>query len=306
MLARLQRLAVVSIALVALAWWAACWALGYRGAAVVGALVVLLGYTLVLVIEFVLLACVRRGDPTPPARPLQLFQAWFRECIVAAQVFGWRQPFRAVALADVPGRHGVRGIVFVHGYLCNRGLWNPWLQRCAEAGRPCIAVNLEPVFGELDAYGPTVDRAVAKLHGETGLAPLVVCHSMGGLVVRAWLQRTPGADACVHHVITIGTPHRGTWLALLSRTANALHMRPSCDWLGRLARSEPAGRAARFTCFYGHADNIVMPPIAAILPGAQSRHLSGTAHMAMAFHPEVMQEVWNCLDRAEETPRAPD
>ncbi|MBA3590817.1 MAG: alpha/beta fold hydrolase [Methylibium sp.] len=306
MLARLQRFMVASIVLAALAWLAGVWALGHPWLAVAGSLFVLLGYTLVLGIEFVMLAFLHRDDPTPRASPWQLLRAWFGECIVAARVFGWRQPFRSRALPDVPGRPGVRGIVFVHGYLCNRGLWNPWLKRCAAVRQPCIAVSLEPVFSELDAYVQAVDRAVEKLERETGSAPLLVCHSMGGLVARAWLGSAADADSRVHHVFTIGTPHQGTWLAQLSRTDNARHMRQSCDWLCQLAQREPANRAANFTCFYGHADNIVIPPAAAILPGAASRHLCHTAHVAMAFHTEVISEVSRWLDADGSLSRAAD
>lgn len=303
MLARLQRGVVASIVLAALAWGVIAWVLGYPWLAVAGAVVVMLGYTLVLGVEFILLACLHRNDPTPRAGPLQLLRAWFGECVVAAKVFGWRQPFRSLSLPDVAGRPGVRGIVFVHGYLCNRGLWNPWLERCTAARRPCIALSLEPVFSELDAYVLAVEQAVAKLELETGLAPVLVCHSMGGLVARAWLGSVAGADARVHRVFTIGTPHQGTWLARLSCTVNAMHMRQSCDWLCRLAQREPASRAAKFTCFYGHADNIVIPPAAAILPGATSRHLDHTAHVAMAFHSEVINEVSRWLDAGDAVSR---
>lgn len=299
MLARLQRFMVLSILVAALGWFALFWALGHPALSVAGAILILLGYTLILGIEFILLAFLHRDDPTPRAGPWQLMRAWFGECIVAAQVFGWRQPFRSQALPDVAGRPGVRGIVFVHGYLCNRGFWNPWLKRCIAVRQPCIAVSLEPVFTELDAYVGAVDRAVATMERETGSAPLLVCHSMGGLVARAWLASVAGADARVHRVFTIGTPHRGTWLARLSRTVNATNMRPSCDWLCRLEKREPASRAANFTCFYSHADNIVIPPTAAILPGAESRHLSRTAHVAMAFHPEVFSAVSRWLQTDE-------
>lgn len=303
MLSGLQRFIVLSIVLAALGWFMLLWSLGYPWLAVAGAVLFLLGHTLVLGVEFILLAFLHRDDPTPRAGPWQLIRAWLGECIVAVQVFGWRQPFRSQAFHDVTGRPGVRGIVFVHGYLCNRGFWNPWLKRCIAVRQPCIAVSLEPVFSELDGYVLAVGRAVATMERETGLPPLLVCHSMGGLVARAWLASVAQADARVHHVFTIGTPHRGTWLARLSRTVNATHMRPACDWLCRLEKREPASRAAGFTCFYSHADNIVMPPAAAILPGAESRHLSHTAHVAMAFHPEVFSEVSRWLGTGNEGSR---
>ncbi len=290
MLARLQRRIVYALGLSALVWLMLWWQ-RQPIVALVGAAAIVLSYTVVLAVEFALLAWQHGSDPTPRAGPLPLLRAWLGECIVAWQVFGWRQPFRSAAWPDVAGRPGQRGIVFVHGYLCNRVFWAPWLERCAAQRRPCVAVNLEPVFCDLDDYVPQLEQAVARLEQETGLPPLLVCHSMGGLVARAWLAADASAAARIQHVITIGTPHRGTWLARLGRTANALHMRQTSEWLLGLVGREPALHTGRFTCFYGHADNIVFPPAVATLPGADNRHLGATAHVAMAFHPEVVSEV---------------
>lgn len=299
MLARLQRRIVWGLALLAGLWFVAVWQAGRPGWAVAGALAIALGYTLVLAVEFALLAWQHGGDPAPRASAAELLRAWFGECVAAAQVFGWRQPFRAHARPDVPGRAGVRGIVFVHGYLCNRAFWNPWLEQCAARGRPAIAIDLEPVFSPLDDYVPQLEATIARMEADTGLPPLLVCHSMGGLVARAWLAATPGAEARIHHVFTIGTPHGGTWLARLGRTANALHMRQASTWLCQLCERESRQCAERFSCFYGHADNIVFPPAAAVLPGATAQHLRATAHVAMAFHPAVFDAVWRRLEADE-------
>lgn len=299
MLARLQRRVMLAATLMALAWLLA-WTMADRPLiAFGGALVVALGYTVVLAVECVLGAWMHGDDPTSRPSLRQRVVAWFGECVVACQVFGWRQPFRADVHPDLPGRAGARGIVFVHGYVCNRGLWNPWLARCTQQRRPFVAVNLEPVFSDLDVYIPQLEAAIATLEHETGLKPLLVCHSMGGLVARAWLASTPDAAARIHHVVTIGTPHRGTWLARLSRTVNALHMRQASGWLQRLAAREPAEHARQFTCFYGHADNIVFPPLAATLAHADNRHLPAIAHVAMAFHPDVVREVERRLTATE-------
>lgn len=264
-------------------------------AAALGLLAVSAGHAFVLALEFTLLACLHGDDPTPRAGVVTLMRAWWTEACLAVRVFGWRQPFRSRAVPDVPGRLGVRGVILVHGYVCNRGLWTPWLERCEAERRPCTAVDLEPVFSPLDAYVPQIERAVAAMQAATGLPPLLVCHSMGGLVARAWMATAPHADRRVHRVVTIGTPHRGTWLACLSRTANSLHMRSNCDWLRQLQAREPPERARRFLCIYSNADNIVFPPRVAVLPGAAERCLAGTPHVALAFHPEVYREVFDTL-----------
>lgn len=307
MLARLQRRTMALMALAALLWWWLMSSAGQPFWAWSGVTVVCFAHCLILAVEFTLLAVLHRDDPTPRASLQTLVRAWWQECRIALLVFGWRQPFRSNAMPDTAGRPGVRGFVFVHGYVCNRGLWLPWLERCREEGRPCLALNLEPVFSPLDEYVPQLERAIAQMEAQTGRQPVLVCHSMGGLVARAWMAATPGADTRVARVITIGTPHRGTWLARFSRTANSLHMRQASAWLSGLAEREPAERAGRFTCFYGHADNIVFPPTAAILPGSLPRHLPGTAHVAMAFHPEVYREVIRWADIADDAAgKAPD
>ena len=196
--------------------------------------------------------------------------------------------------------HGQRGVLLVHGFVCNRGLWNPWLQRLRTLNVPVVAVNMEPVFGTIDDGIPIIENAVRRLQATTGLAPIVVAHSMGGLALRRWWAEQ-GNDARVRHAITIGTPHHGTWLARFAMSRNARQMRQQSPWLATLAASEPASRAQRFTCFYSHCDNIVFPPCSATLAGADNRHLPGVAHVHMADHAAP----WAELQRWLKMPIAP-
>ena len=76
---------------------------------------------------------------------------------------------------------------------------------------------------------------------------------------------------------------------------NGFEMRIDSPWLQALARAEGEGAHARFTCFWGHCDNIVFPTRSATLPGADNRHLVQTPHVAMTFHPEVFGYVLRSL-----------
>lgn len=294
----------------ALAWMGA-WVLGWWSSspavAIMGAFAIGTSYSGVLAAEFVLLRRIRKGDPTPPGTGGELLRAWWAETLEGLRVFAWRQPWRWRAIPDhlVAGpQAGKHGIVFIHGFVCNRGFWTPWLQAAKAGRRDFVAVNLEPVMAGIDEYVPLVDAAAERVRQATGLPPVLVCHSMGGLVARAWL-RTRAADArdAVAHVVTIGSPHAGTWLARLSHLPNGRQMRPASDWLRHLQQAWTPELAARFTCWYSNCDNIVMPPSTATLPGADNRMVRGAAHVNLAFRPEVMRGTFDLIDRLDRQQR---
>lgn len=291
MLARLQQFTTLFLLTAAVLW--AAWFIdaGRPVWALAGALVIVFGYALFLAAEFVLVWCVHGDDPAPKATALQLLKAWFGEVLSAPRVFCWQQPFRSRSEPDfLPAQPGRRGVVLVHGFVCNRGFWNRWAPRLHEEGVPFIAVNLEPVFGTISDYAPIVEQAVQRIEQATGLPPVVVGHSMGGLAIRAWVVAFGGGGR-VHRVITIGSPHRGTWLGRFGTTRNAREMAPGTQWQLALEARESAEHFERFTCFYSHCDNIVFPASNATLPGADNRHVAGIAHVHMADHPEVLREV---------------
>lgn len=274
-------------------WWMAPRSAGW---AVAGVGVVFLAYALFLAIEIVAAFVVNRDDTATRATVSQWVGAWWQEVRVAPRVFAWRQPFCWRHLPDSTAAVNANqpAVILVHGFVCNRGFWLPWMKRLRALHVPYVSLNLEPIFGSIDEYVPLIDAAVVRATALTGHAPTLVCHSMGGLAARAWLASTPDAAARIDKVITIGTPHRGTWLARFSHLHNGRQMRHGCDWQQDLQVRElllhPQRNADRFVCWYSNTDNIVFPASTATLPGADNRLVPGAAHVALAFHPRVMGE----------------
>lgn len=250
-------------------------------------------YGLVLGLIFAHLPRINRAD-----RPSvgQLVRAWWNEFIICERIFAWQQPFREHRQPDfVPERSDKRGVLMLHGYTCNRGLWNDWMERLSERGHPHIALSMEPAFGSIDAYADGIEAAVARLTAcSGGKPPVIVAHSMGGLAARAW-WRKHGKAGRVHRIVTLGSPHGGTLMASFSPAFNARQMRRPSPWLAELAGAEPADFGAQFDCYYSHCDQIVCPADTAVLPGSRAIHLPGTGHLALVFHQRVWADLLQLL-----------
>ena len=300
-LARIQQIGVLCVALAAGICAVLVWRTGHPVLAALAACLPLAAYAAALAFEFGFLRHVHGSDQVDEIAPLaaagQLTRAWWHEFLAGPRVFCWQQPFCSQRWPDTlpsAARPSTRkrGVLLIHGFVCNRGLWNPWLMRLRAQGTPCVAVNLEPVFGSIDLYVSAIEQGVQQLERSTGMAPVVVAHSMGGLALRRWWADQSDA-ARIHHAISLGTPHQGTWLARFAMTTNARQMRRHSPWLQSLAQRELASATERWTCFYSHCDNIVFPPACATLAGADNRHLPGVAHVHMVQCPEP----WAALQR---------
>jgi len=270
-------------------WTPACWLALY---------VLVLGHPTVLAVEMLVAHRVAARRGAARGRWRDMVRAVLVEWLESTIIFAWRMPWRSNAVEDhLPKTsRGLRGVVFIHGYICNRGLWNPWMKRLLKLDRAFVAVSLEPLFGSLDDYVPQVERAVRRIEAATGLAPVIVAHSMGGLVARAWLRsrathkRSDGTEEAAR-LITIGTPHRGTWLARLARTANGRQMAVDSPWMVALAAKELPTLPGLITSWWSECDQIVYPPPTAVYPGSEAKQLRGVGHIAMTAREEVWNEI---------------
>lgn len=295
--ARWQKILVLGWLLASAAWLA--WAWPRSLALALGGWAIAASTSLAwLGLQFVLMRRINRRDATPAAGRWALLRAWWLEALTCTWVFGWLQPFAHRQQPDwlPPTPTGQRGVVLVHGFLCNRGVWLPWLPELRARGHAYVALTLEPAFGSVDDYVAAIDTAMRQVQAATGLPPVLVGHSMGGLAARAWLRTLAQPPAQrVHRILTLGTPHHGTWPARFSHTTNGMQMRLNSPWLQALAASEGAAQRALFSCWYSDCDNIVYPTRSATLDGADNHLLHGLGHVHMVYAPQVRAACWQAL-----------
>jgi len=279
-IAALQRLWSIGVPLAGalLAWWwlpapAQPWMV-VAGAAV--APVAVVGG--LLAIEFTVAAAVDPRSPRNP--PLRLLRMWLGEASVSLRLFMWRQPWRSGFAEPVLTHDAQRpALLLIPGFMCNRAAWKPLLDSGLLADFNAATVNLEPIFGDIDAYAEVVHRAVESLRTATG-APRVVLvgHSMGGLAARVYLRKH--GDAHVARIVTLASPHHGTIFGRLGHSRNARQMAKTSPFIERL-RHDDGGRWARFTTVATRDDNMLVPRSSPLLPGARQVELDGVGHLAL-------------------------
>lgn len=196
----------------------------------------------------------------------------------------WRLPWDRHALRPdpAPRRDGPAPVLIVHGYLSNRGLFGPLASALEAAGATQVfAASFRGIFVPIEAFVAQLDARVREILEATGRERIVlVCHSMGGLVTRAWLAKH-GARA-VERVVTIASPHNGTALARLGLGENARQMRQGSDFLRALAAAEgERGPMCPFTSIYTVHDTLVAPQDTSRLPWAKNVALSGWGHVGI-------------------------
>ncbi|TWI70120.1 PGAP1-like protein [Pseudoduganella lurida] len=233
----------------------------------------------------------RAGSVVPPEHRLdplgrlRLFAGEYRASMLSTS---WHM-LRHRPAPCFAGTSAALPVLLVHGYGCNGGYWAPLRALLRREGIRHDAVDLVPVTASIEDYVPQLEAAVQRLLAATGAPRIVlVCHSMGGLVARAWLRRHP--DGAVARIVTIATPHHGTALAHLGPGENARQMRIGADWLKRLAHDD-FGRRALFTSIWSWHDNIVAPQDSCRLPGAKDIAFGGIGHVALGSDPRVLRAV---------------
>lgn len=150
-------------------------------------------------------------------------------------------------------------VVLVHGWVHNRSAFLVMGRALRRAGFGDVTgYSYSSITGSVEAAAAELAVVVDAALERTG-APRVVLvgHSMGGIVARCYTQRFGGYDT-VDTVVTIGTPHRGTWSALLGIHASARQLLPGSPLLRSLEETARPSRV-RWISFYSDLDLLVAP-----------------------------------------------
>lgn len=172
-----------------------------------------------------------------------------------------------------------RVVLLQHGYVNNGAVWF-FTARALEARGYRVFTIDQPPFACIDAMGDLLAERVGEVLHITGAAQLtLVAHSMGGLICRAYLRRHGGARGDkIDQLITLGSPHQGTFHARLARGVNGMQMRAGNVWLTSLGETLVG---IPFTSIYSIHDTIIAPQDSSAVLGADNVQLSAVGHVSM-------------------------
>ena len=187
-------------------------------------------------------------------------------------------------------------VLLIHGVLCNAGVWYPmkrWLE--ARGVSPIYTLSYGPPLASIDVFAQQAARRIDEVLADTGARRIVVvAHSMGGLVMRAYLRDHGGGR--IARLITIATPYEGSMHAWLGTGASLAQMRPGNAWLAALAPVR--GDEPPIVSLWSWHDSMVSPPTSARVPFGENVEFAGVGHTALLRNRDVFARVLEEIEAA--------
>lgn len=192
------------------------------------------------------------------------------------------------ATAEIP-------VVLIHGYIHNRSAFLVMSRQLRHAGfRYVHGLNYNPLrndVGELaEMLSVEVDRIRTAAESDQ---VMLVGHSMGGIVARFYTQEL-APPGIVDTVLTLATPHRGTYSTYLAPGPAARDLRPGSRLIRRLEEGARPSNT-RWLSYWSDLDAFVTPAVHGkiVHPAlhATNVRLRDTGHLSLLMSREVTSSV---------------
>ena len=185
-------------------------------------------------------------------------------------------------------------VLFVHGIDDTAAIFDVMRARLERDGLNTHALTMTPPGGQtrLEVLAGQLEQFIIQhLDGQTFD---LVGFSMGGLICRYYLQRMNGL-ARVRRLITLCSPHNGTFVAFMCNRPACLQMRPGSGFLNDLNRDADTLNTVGFTSVYTPTDLMILPASSSRLPAARNLAVLVPFHGLVVRDPRMIQVVQRLL-----------
>lgn len=168
-------------------------------------------------------------------------------------------------------------------------------KRLEAAGFVAECISPQPSNGAapIELLAGQVARAItARFAPEQPLN--LVGFSMGGLICRTYVQHLGGSTR-TRRLITLATPHQGTYSAYLLNRPAGYQMRPGSAFLATLNEDLAALARVRVTSIWTPLDVTIVPAHSSRLPIGEMVAIWSPFHATLPSDPRVVQAVVRAL-----------
>ncbi len=190
-------------------------------------------------------------------------------------------------------------ILLVHGMVDNRSIFTVLRRGLRHRGFGRIeTLNYSILTGDVRRAAADLGEEVERLVAETGYERIhVIGHSLGGLIARYYVTRL-GGDERVDTLVTLGTPHQGTYVAYAWTTGLTRQLRPGSALLAELD-APIAHCRTRFVTYRSDIDQLIVPQRNAALHhpdlNVHNIELRGVGHMSLPITRSVVHGISSTL-----------
>ena len=190
-------------------------------------------------------------------------------------------------------------ILLVHGMVDNRSVFALLRRGLRRRGfGRVVSINYSPWTTDVRVAAAQLAQEVEALVAETGYERIhVVGHSLGGLIARYYVTRL-GGDARVHTLVTLGSPHGGTFNAYALPSNLCCQLRPGSELMLELSATVPSCQT-RFVAYWSDLDQMIFPQRNARLlhPDLTVRNVKvhGIGHMSLPINGDVVHGISTTL-----------
>ncbi len=203
--------------------------------------------------------------------------------------------FHRLLIRDPVAQRVARPVILVHGVLVNDGVWFTMRRRLVQQGvRGIYTHNFGPPHEDIEHFARQLSDRIEQVRSATDAEQVtLLCHSMGGLVARAYVREFGATH--VERIVTIGTPHHGSVLAWMYFGRCLAQMRPGNAWLDELNRDERSTQPVPIVSIWSRHDSMVVPQASCELAGAENVPLVGVGHNALLDDRAVTERTFGAI-----------
>ena len=192
------------------------------------------------------------------------------------------------------GADGYPPLVLVHGLGGNRGVWLPLRSFMRLSGHKRIyAFGYEK--GTIEQHATSLMMFIREILDTTGEKQVdIVAHSLGGIMSRYAIQRL-GIDSEVRTLVTLATPHQGTYAATYANTPLTIPLRPESEMIRDLNSDDLSRYKIRFITVSSDRDVYVVPCEMMTHPDAENIFIEKISHSQYLISTKVFRAVASAL-----------